>query len=102
MSARKKRRVIALIIAAVVAAAAIGAGIVLSFVHTPGDIAKLERQSAEKPPPDGNVYRDVVYHRSIYGRFALDIYAPAPAVCSLEPEPAAPAVVFFHGGFLFI
>lgn len=98
MSSRKTLKITVFLVLGVAAAAAIAVGIVISSIHTPGDIAELERKSAELPPAEGDVYRDVEYHKSIFGTFTLDIYAPAPAVCTLEPVPAAPAVVFFHGG----
>lgn len=78
-------------------------------------VAELVAVSRALPPPVGTVYTDVVYDRSLVGRYTLDIYAPLPeegtvrrrehtggpalpAGAEVAAGQPAPVVVFFHGG----
>lgn len=61
---------------------------------TPETIHALVAESKAMPPAPGSVHLDLVYRRTPFRRFRLDLYEPlAPA----QPGEA-PLVVFFHGG----
>lgn len=60
---------------------------------TPKTIRSLVAESKAKGPVSGTVHLDLVYSSRLFRTYRLDLYEPLS-----DDLPAAPLVVFFHGG----